>query len=202
MPWLNLLRFRQSRRGSGPHGTGGLTGGRPLPQSARFGRQRKERRGWLHTLWLWLSVLTVIALAALWLSTSSVPFLSDAERQEIPALTWQACTDVPGRERCVVDGDTVRIGGETIRLAGLDTPELAGECEAERIAARAARDALIAWANAGAFTVSGGERDKYGRPLRAFTRGAPGFRSDAAEALVAKGVARPYDGGGREGWCG
>lgn len=202
MPWPDLLRLRRPERGTGPHGTGGLTGGRPLPQPARFGRQGTERRGFLRSLWLWLSVLTVIVLGVLWLSTSSTPFFSGSGRQEMPVLSWQACDEAPSRERCVVDGDSVRIGGETIRLAGLDTPELAGACEAERIAARAARDALIAWLNAGAFAIEGTARDKYGRPLRSFTRGPPGLRSDAAEALVAQGVARPYGGEAREGWCG
>lgn len=204
MPWPDLLRVRRPERGTGSrrtgsHGTGGLTGGRPLPRPAQFGRRRKERGGFLRSLWLWLSAFTLIALAVLWLGTA---FLSGGERREMPALAWRACEDAPDRTRCVVDGDTVRIAGETIRVAGLDTPELAGACEAERIAARAARDALTAWLNAGPFTIAGEARDKYGRPLRSFTRGAPGLRSDAAEALVARGVARPYGGEAREGWCG
>ena len=86
-----------------------------------------------------------------------------------------------------------------MRLAGLDAPELAGVCEAERIAARAARDALITWLNAGVFAVADPEsgRDKYGRPLRILKRG----ESDAAEVLVARGLAQAYDGGTRINWC-
>lgn len=196
MRWPDLLR-RRSPRGSGPHGTGGLTGGGPLPRPARFGRQREARGGWLRSAWAWLAVLCILGLAALWLGRSVLP-LGDG-RQEVPALRWQACAEAASRERCVVDGDSIRIGGETVRLAGLDAPELAGRCEAERVAAHAARGALLAWLNAGAFTLTEPEsgRDKYGRPLRTLTRG----RSDAAAVLVAQGLAQSYSGGARVDWC-
>lgn len=196
MRWPHLLRRRRSPRGSGPYGTGGLTGGGPLPQPARFGQAREGRGGFFRSLWRSLALLTLAALAVLWLARLLLP---GAERQEVPALTWQPCAEAASRERCVIDGDSIRFAGETVRLAGLDTPELAGRCEAERIAAIAARDALLGWLNAGAFTLAGAEggRDKYGRPLRTLTRGG----SSAAEVLVARGLAQPYEGGTRIDWC-
>lgn len=201
-----LLPFRRRKApssGLGPHGTGGLTGSRRLPQAARFGRPKRQRGAafrWLRP-WLLLAVFLLVA-AIVNALPDPIPFLPGAGRQEVPALAWRACGDRRDAGHCVVDGDTVRIEGETIRLLGLDAPELAGACEAERIAARAARDALLGWLNRGAFTITGEGRDKYGRPLRRFSRGRAIGGSDAAGTLIAAGVARPYDGDGRAGWCG
>lgn len=184
------------RRRSGPHGTGGLTGGGRLPRPARFAGHEEERGGWLRRAWLGLALLTLGALAVLWLARLLLPV---GELREVPALTWQACAEATSRERCVIDGDSIRLQGETLRLAGLDAPELAGACEAERIAGRAARDALLGWLNGGAFSVRAPEdgRDKYGRPLGTLTRGS----SNAAALLVERGLAQPYSGGARFDWC-
>lgn len=186
----------------GPHGTGGLTGTRRLPQPARFAVPRRggKWRGAWRAAWPWLLAAAFIGLAVVVreLPTVSLPHPFATGRQDIPARAWQVCGAAGAGSNCVVDGDTVHIAGATVRLAGLDTPELAGACEAERIAARVARDALAAWLSEGPFTVHGDATDKYGRPLRTFTRGSSG----AAEALVAKGVARSYEGGRRAGWCG
>jgi endonuclease YncB( thermonuclease family) len=206
-----LLPFRRRKSAPprlGPHGTGGLTGNRRLPQPARFGKPRRRASTWrgaFRSLRPWLLLIALLTLAFILKDAPSVsiPYLSGTQRQEIPALAWQSCDRTAGARHCVVDGDTVRIAGETIRVTGLDTPELAGACEAERIAARAARDALTAWLNEGAFTIAGNDadaQDKYGRPLRAFTRG-PAAGSSVAEALIARGVARPYAGGARPSWC-
>lgn len=207
-----LLPFRRRKsapRRFGTHGTGGLTGNRRLPQPARFGTPRRRASTWggaFRAIRPWLLLIALLTLAFILKDAPSIsiPYLSGTERQEIPALAWQPCDRAANTRHCVVDGDTVRIEGETIRVTGLDTPELAGACEAERIAARAARDALAAWLNEGPFTISGSEgdaKDKYGRPLRAFTRGPAISGSSAAEALIAQGVARPYAGEARAGWC-
>lgn len=193
------MRWRSSSprkpRGTGPNGTGGLTGGRPLPRPARFGTPARDRPDRLRSGWRWLALATLAAVGALWLVRSLLPL----GRQEVPASIWQPCADAPSRDRCVVDGDTIRLDGETVRIAGLDAPELAGRCEAERIAARAARDALTSWLSEGGFTMTPqpGGNDRFGRPLRILSRnGTP-----AAEALVSRGVARPYAGEARLDWC-
>ncbi|WP_228242330.1 thermonuclease family protein [Porphyrobacter sp. GA68] len=193
------MRWRSSSSrkpcGAGPGGTGGLTGGGPLPRPARFGTPAKGRPGRLTSAWRWLALATLLALGALWL----VRLLLPVDRREVPAFIWQPCADAPSRDRCVVDGDTIRLDGETVRIAGLDAPELAGRCEAERIAARAARDALIGWLSEGGFTSAPepGGNDRYGRPLRILSRNGV----SVADALVSRGVARPYAGEARLDWC-
>lgn len=92
-------------------------------------------------------------------------------------------------QACVIDGDTLAVGKRRIRLVGFDAPELDGACEAERQLARAARDALATWLNAGPFEMDGGAdppRDRYGRELRAVRRGSEAL----ADTMVQRGLAR------------
>jgi micrococcal nuclease len=109
----------------------------------------------------------------------------------------------------VIDGDTfearVRIwpGQDVttrVRLRGIDAPEMRARCPQEERGALAARDALSAILAQGGVGVSKVGPDKYGGRIvaAASTRKTP----DVSGALLAAGVARPYDGGRREGWCG
>jgi endonuclease YncB( thermonuclease family) len=82
----------------------------------------------------------------------------------------------------VVDGDTVDLGnGETVRLVGIDTPEI-GECGYERATAKLTE--LV-----GGQLVTLGEsdedRDKYGRLLRYVDRG----QVDAGLEMIRSGLA-------------
>ncbi|TCD06477.1 hypothetical protein EYB45_01785 [Erythrobacteraceae bacterium CFH 75059] len=199
-------RRRPAAGRPGRHGTGGLTGGRKLPRPPRF-RTPRRAGGWGAALrdvrpFILLIALVTIAVVLHDAPGMRTPFSFDAERQEIAAGRWPVCGSLTRGGQCVVDGDTVRIGGTAVRLAGLDAPEINGACEAERIAARAARDRLAEWLEQGPFTVQGTRSDRYGRALRRFTRGPGVLAEDAADVLIAEGLARPYRGEAREGWCG
>ncbi|EPE93888.1 thermonuclease family protein [Rhizobium grahamii] len=90
---------------------------------------------------------------------------------------------------CVVDGNTFWFGGEKIRIADIDTPELSPpRCEAERIKGEAAKARLLTLLNAGRFSMSSGLRDenKYGRKLRNVTREGRSLR----DRLIDEGLAR------------
>lgn len=108
----------------------------------------------------------------------------------------------------VIDGDLLVVRariwlGQTVethvRLAGIDTPELRGKCAEEREKAEAARAALITFLGDGKVALSEIEADKFGGRVRA--RLASATHRDVAEAMIAKGHARAYDGGARAGWC-
>ncbi|MEP7315797.1 MAG: thermonuclease family protein [Sphingomicrobium sp.] len=102
---------------------------------------------------------------------------------------------------CVSDGDSFRLGQRGIRVRGINAPE-SGEkarCDAERQKSDQARDALLAWLNRGAFTMTvkpGDARDQNGRDLRILTRG-----TDALEThMVGRGMAHVYR-GKKLSWC-
>lgn len=108
----------------------------------------------------------------------------------------------------VIDGDSLAVrvsvwlGLEVstiVRLRGIDAPELAGRCPEERRRAAAAREALAALVAGGAVSLAAVETDKYGGRVVADV--SDGSGRPLADALVGAGLARPYDGGRRAGWC-
>ena len=95
--------------------------------------------------------------------------------------TWQAGT---GPSVPVVDGDTFKLGGESIRLHGVDAPEIAQTCDGWP-AGEAARRALAALVADGTPQCEAVTRDVYGRTV-AICR-VDG--RDIGEALVRSGMA-------------
>jgi endonuclease YncB( thermonuclease family) len=100
--------------------------------------------------------------------------------------------------RQIVDGDTIRIGAEEIRLTGFDTPETASaKCRSERRAGRAAKRVLAELLHKRRLILQRRGTDKYGRTL---ARGEIGGR-DVAQLMIESGHARRYVGGRRKSWC-
>jgi endonuclease YncB( thermonuclease family) len=100
----------------------------------------------------------------------------------------------------VVDGDTFYLGGEKVRIAGIDAPEThPPRCAEEARLGEAATQQLQALLNSGPVTMTSIDRDRdsYGRRLRNVAVDG----ADVGEALIGAGVAREY-GSGRRGWCG
>lgn len=98
----------------------------------------------------------------------------------------------------VIDGDTFRYGGETIRIADIDTPELRARCAHEARLAGQATDRLEDLLGEGPFELNRVERDedRHGRKLRIVTRDGRSL----GDILVEEGLARPWA-GRREPWC-
>lgn len=106
------------------------------------------------------------------------------------------------------DGDTLyaiaagfppELAEISIRVRGIDAPEIRGKCVSEKAAAIEVRDYVRALVAAGEIDVAEVEWDKYGGRVLA-TVLVDG--RDLGELLIAHGLARPYDGGARQGWCG
>lgn len=86
-----------------------------------------------------------------------------------------------------------------VRLAGIDTPEMKGQCEREKQLARQARDLVrLALSGAGAIHLRKASRDKYFRiDARVMADG-----QDLSQILITHGLAVPYDGGTKtKDWC-
>lgn len=104
-----------------------------------------------------------------------------------------------GGTDCVVDGDTFYIGGEKVRIAGIDAPEThPPRCADEAKLGNEATEKLHALLNSGAVTMTSIDRDRdvYGRLLRNVAVDG----QDVGEAMISAGVARDY-GRGRRPWC-
>jgi len=108
----------------------------------------------------------------------------------------------------VIDGDTFEArvhvwpGQELttrVRLRGIDAPELKARCDGERVKAEAALVALRTLLTDQDVSIWSVGPDKYfGRVVAEVgTRRTPDISAD----LLAKGVARSYAGGHRDGWC-
>jgi len=109
----------------------------------------------------------------------------------------------------VIDGDTFEARVHLwpgldmttrVRLRGIDAPELKAACAEETRMAEAASEALRAQLAGGDVAIFNIGPDKYnGRVVAdAATRSTP----SVANALLAAGHARQYQGGRRGGWCG
>ena len=143
----------------------------------------------------------------------SGPILAFAVLQAVLFLAAAGGRDVipgpvPARVLTVIDGDTILVRAriwlgqvvETrVRLEGVDTPELTGECERERRLARKARDFILTRIGGGGVVLSGIQYGKYAGRVVARVAAADG--GDFSEALLEAGIGRPYDGGRRWSWC-
>ena len=107
----------------------------------------------------------------------------------------------------VIDGDTYQIShagapdGEPVRARHFDTPEKGdrAQCRAEREKAQQAstfarrllpRGAVVMLSDLG--------RDRYGRLLATVTLPAG---TNIAAQMIGAGLAHPYGGGRKQGWC-
>ena len=105
------------------------------------------------------------------------------------------------RVNCVVDGDTIWFGGEKIRFASMDTPEISSPgCAREAELGEAATRRMQELLNEGPFalTLNPGDenRDRYGRLLRRVSRDG----QDLGEVLIAEGLSDRWP--SSIDWCG
>ena len=115
---------------------------------------------------------------------------------------------VPATVNSVYDGDTVKVSADiwpgitwtgSVRVLGIDTPELRGKCPEEKAAAVEARE-FVKRVAGDHVLLHGIKLGKFAGRVLASIQIETG--DDLAELLIEAGHARPYDGGAREGWCG
>ena len=113
----------------------------------------------------------------------------------------------PARVLSVYDGDTVKVEAAmwpglawtgSVRVEGVDTPEIRGRCEGEKRKAVAARD-FVRKQVGKRVTLVDVKKGKYAGRVVARIRLADG--TDLTELLIRAKHGRPYDGGRRRGWC-
>ncbi len=127
----------------------------------------------------------------------------------IPAAAVQA-DPIPGpinaRVVSVYDGDTLTVDAEpwpgltartSVRVAGVDTPEIRGKCQSEKDLAVRARDFVRGTVGA-QVQLTNVRLGKYAGRVVADVWVNEQKLSDL---LIAENLGRPYHGGRRKGWC-
>lgn len=145
-----------------------------------------------------LVIALVIILACIGLGMSGPasapagePAAITLNSQQHPASAWR-----------VIDGDTiVAPWGMKYRLLGFDTPETyQAKCADERVMGLRAKARLEALLNSGERVEIGNVRakpDRYDRTLASLFVGG----RDVKDIMISEGLARPYGGEKRVGWC-
>lgn len=137
---------------------------------------------------------TLLVLLGLWLIDP------DTLKTTWLHLPTQTIEHVDPRLLSVVDGDTVRLAGATIRLTGFDAPETyRARCARELAQGEAATVRLRHLINraTAAELVYLPRQDDYGRDLARLTLNG----RNVAEIMINESLARPYSGGQRGSWC-
>ena len=170
----------------------------PIQAGKRYRAKRRRQR---HSIYP-LAAAVLVATFAVGIVVTNDPIASASMTQlasiaSIPR--FKVCTG-PVPRTCVVDGDTIWLEGEKIRIADIDTPEIGeAKCQSEHDRGILARDRLAGLLNEGKFDVipgGGRNEDQYGRKLRVLTRDGLSL----GNVLVSEGLARTWS-GQREPWC-
>lgn len=176
--------------------------GRVLP-SHRWQGLSRTRRFWNALKW-WLGAALLVAAMWYWFGDQQIADkkMLEGPREQI-AGKFVRCGQ-RGSANCVPDGDTIKLGPRTIRIIGIDAPELfPSRCEEEARLGQTAATRLLTLVNQGPFTLAGPEpvvHDQYGRELRHLLRARPdGSVQSLADDMVASGAARAYLHGPRAG---
>ncbi len=156
----------------------------------------------------------LLLLLALTACTPPNPLTSSYKNPEVRPLTMPQVTTTDNPFQVAVfhgcyDGDTCTVSlpnsipalfGDhiTVRLAGVDSPEIKGMCEQEKaMAAKAQALTQSLMGQATTIELTEPRRDKYFRILaRVMNDG-----HEVAQELVKAGLARRYDGGKKVPWC-
>jgi endonuclease YncB( thermonuclease family) len=108
----------------------------------------------------------------------------------------------------VLDGDTVNvkvrvwIGQEietSLRIEGIDAPEIKGKCEKERTLAAAARQEVERLLDDNQIRIYNIRLEKYAGRVMGEAQTTQGI--DIGKHMIEKGLARPYHGEKRQPWC-
>lgn len=115
---------------------------------------------------------------------------------------------IPATVTKVIDGDTVAVEAYIwpnqwiavhVRVRGIDAPEIHGSCDDERQKAETAKNFVAELLRQGTATLTDINIDKYGGRVVANVITPEG--ASLGPLLLKKGLAHPYSGGHKPGWC-
>ena len=180
-----------------------IDGGRKWTKPNAYGVEPPKQSGWLSYSGLWLGAIFVglaVGIGPSWLGqTSSKADSIEALESANGVRAHFSFCHTGGGYNCVVDGDTIWLQGQNIRIAEIDAPETHEyRCAYEKALGDRATQRLLGLVNSGTVTTSRIDRDedRYGRKLRIVK--VDGV--SVGKTLVNDGLARWYRGGKRP-WC-
>ncbi|TFV37234.1 thermonuclease family protein [Bradyrhizobium frederickii] len=171
-----------------------------------FGRRFSGLLPWMFVVGVVTAVVLGFRQGTIW----PIPHVDDEQSRDAEIILKQSGnSDVrqPVEVVRTIDGDTflarvhLRDGRNlvaSVRLRGIDAPEMKASCRDELDKAEAASDALRNLLGQGGVMVYNLGQDKYGRVLADV---ATKRTANVAATLLASGHVRSYNGGHRDGWC-
>jgi endonuclease YncB( thermonuclease family) len=151
-----------------------------------------ERETWFGVLGI---TLFALAITSIIIGFSAWVLQSEAPAASAPEARFGRCgADL--EPDCVIDGDTVRMSGATIAIAGMVVPRLNdARCTAEEDRGAAAVEGLVKLLNGGVVTSGTSVVGADGKPRTTVLVDG----QDVAAAMIAQHLARPD--GGSDDWC-
>jgi endonuclease YncB( thermonuclease family) len=141
-------------------------------------------------------VLFAAGIVALTFGISAATIFKNDPAAAAAAARFNQCYNAEGPD-CVLDGDTIRLDGKKVEIAGIAAPAIVdAQCPEERSRGIDAAVRLADLLNGGNVTVGAPIRDAYGREVRKVQVGG----EDVGDTLIDAGLARKYDGTPQE-WC-
>jgi endonuclease YncB( thermonuclease family) len=163
----------------------------------RDAARRKSARG----LWLPVGAVALAAALSFWasgtLGTEGRPRAAPQATRS-SGLVFGLCSE-GGLTNCVASGDTYYLGGKTVRIAGIEAPQLYGAaCPGETVLGRQSALKLQQLLNSGELemTRSSQDLDRYGLLLRNVSVDG----KDVGQAMVEARLAREIGDTARN-WC-
>lgn len=153
------------------------------PERKKVSRRSREQDMWLGIAGVGLFA-AAIAMVTLGFSVISAPD-AGASATAASAERFGPCEGGPN---CVVDGETIRVAGQTVKIAGIDTPPLqSANCPQQELLAAQAIEKLTGLLNSGKVSLGAQVRDSDG----ALRRPVLVDGKDVAPAMIDAGVAEP-----------
>jgi micrococcal nuclease len=159
--------------------------------------QRVSRRGMLLPI---AAVLAAILLSIWGSGILQKPLKGTAEASQTRSagLVFGLCSE-GGLTNCVASGDSFYLGGKTVRIAGIEAPQLYGTaCPKEAALGRTSSSKLQSLLNSGQLGLAkvGPDLERYGLLLRNVSVDG----KDVGQAMVSAGLARDI-GDLTRSWC-
>lgn len=147
---------------------------------------------------IWVGVAGIALFgAAIAATTMGFSVITASDDKDAPIAATTAFGSCEGNPNCVIDGDTIRLAGQTVKIAGMVAPDIhTPQCSAEGELGAKAVQQLTALLNSGKVTLGGSARDEDGEMRTTVLVSG----HDVAAAMIDAGVAQ--DRGSIEpNWC-